>query len=67
MDMVPIHANFLQKPIGVKFPHAPEDLLQVFSYSGHEDFSPIPRHPHQMVLSLVHHMSLSMEFHRRPS
>lgn len=36
--MVSAHANFLQKLIGVKFPHTAEDLPQVFSYSGTRNF-----------------------------
>lgn len=67
MDMVPFDANLLQKPIGVKFPHSPKHLLEIVGYSGNKDFSPIPCHPYQMVLGLVDHMGLSMEFHPRPS
>jgi hypothetical protein len=36
MNMVPFHSYLLQEPIGVKFPHCPEDLLQIFRHPGHE-------------------------------
>ena len=67
MYMIPVHPHLLTEPIGVKFPHFSEHLLEVLSHPRHEDFPPIPGHPHQMVLRLVDDMRLSMKLHQRPS
>jgi hypothetical protein len=64
--MITVYPDFLDEAIRVKVPHFLEHFLEVLGHARHEDFSSIPRHPHEMVLRLIDDMGLPTELHRRP-
>ena len=65
MDMILVDAHLVDPDVGEKFPEFPRDNgLQIGVDPIAQDFSAVPRDPHDVVLGLIHGMGLFEEFHR---
>lgn len=63
MYVIFVYAYFFQVPIWMKFSHFLDCLFKILRYPSHEDFSSIPRGPHDVILSFVDYVSLPMQLH----
>lgn len=68
MHVVHLDPDFLNEPDGMKFSHRLQQNPQRLGNPTDENFSPVPRHPDNVILlRLVNHVCGLVELHRLPA
>ena len=66
MNIIHVNTNFLNEPIGMKFPHFLQYDPESLGNAVDEDFSSVPRHPDNVILRFVYGVRGNVEFHYFP-